>query len=132
MVLGDLPDLVFVDPPYEHIVEIAPAPNLPEATRRAIWDAAIKVGKAAIREATDFINSNREGAAGIYLKMTGDKSKSAEELGRMLADPQLRFTLTPENVVKFAAFKVRVGTVKIKPDSWKDLFFSDIHDLPGS
>jgi NitT/TauT family transport system substrate-binding protein len=87
---------------------------------------------AALREATDFINSNREGAAGIYLKMTGDKSKSAEELGRMLADPQLRFTLTPENVVKFAAFKVRVGTVKIKPDSWKDLFFSDIHDLPGS
>jgi NitT/TauT family transport system substrate-binding protein len=87
---------------------------------------------SALREATDFINNNRQAAAGIYLQMTGDKSKSAEELAAMLADPQLRFTLTPENVVKFASFKMRVGTIKVKPDSWKDLFFSDIHDLPGS
>ena len=87
---------------------------------------------AALREATDFVNHNRLAAAGIYLKMTGDKSKSAEDLAGMLADPQLRFTLTPENVVKFASFKAKVGIVKAKVDSWKDFFFPDIHDLPGS
>jgi NitT/TauT family transport system substrate-binding protein len=87
---------------------------------------------SALNEATVFINNNRQAAAGIYLEMTGDKSKSVEELAGMLADPQLRFTLVPENVVKFASFKMRVGTIKAKPDSWKDLFFSDIHDLPGS
>ena len=32
---------------HQKVVEIAPSPNLPEATRKAIWDAAIKVGKAA-------------------------------------------------------------------------------------
>jgi NitT/TauT family transport system substrate-binding protein len=87
---------------------------------------------SALNEATVFVNNNRQAAAGIYLEMTGDKSKSVEELAGMLADPQLRFTLTPENVVKLASFKTRVGTIKVKPDSWKDLFFSDIHDLPGS
>ena len=87
---------------------------------------------AALKEATDFINGNRLAAAGIYGKMTGQKGASIEELARMLTDPQLRFTLVPENVVKFAAFKVRIGTVRTMPDSWKDLFFPEIHDLPGS
>jgi pyruvate carboxylase len=32
---------------HQKVVEIAPAPNLPEATRRAIWDAALAVGRAA-------------------------------------------------------------------------------------
>lgn len=87
---------------------------------------------AALVEATDFINQDRRAAAEIYLQMTGDKSTSVEDLARMLADPQLRFTLTPENTVKFASFKARIGNIKTRPDSWKDLFFSDIHALPGS
>src|SRR5947209_3164223 len=32
---------------HQKVVEIAPAPNLPDATRRAIWDAAVAVGRAA-------------------------------------------------------------------------------------
>jgi NitT/TauT family transport system substrate-binding protein len=64
--------------------------------------------------------------------MTGEKSTSVEGLARMLADPQLRFTLTPENVLKFASFRAGTGVVKTKPGSWKDLFFRDIHYLPGS
>lgn len=87
---------------------------------------------SALGEATDFINHNRQGAARIYLQMTGDKSTSVEDLAKMLADPQFRFTLTPENVVKFASFKARIGNIRTRPDSWKDLFFSDIHALPGS
>jgi NitT/TauT family transport system substrate-binding protein len=87
---------------------------------------------SALGEATDFINHDKRAAAEIYLRMTGDKSTSVEDLAKMLADPQLRFTLTPENVVKFASFKARTGNIKAKPDSWKDLFFSDIHALPGS
>jgi sulfonate transport system substrate-binding protein len=87
---------------------------------------------AALSEATLFINNNRSTAAGIYLEMTGDKNMSVEGLTRMLADPQLRFTLTPENVLKFASFRARTGVIKTKPDSWKDLFFPDIHDRPGS
>src|SRR5215831_17687041 len=87
---------------------------------------------AAAAEATELINKDRLAAAKIYLQMTGDKSMSAEDLARMLADPQLRFTLTPENVVKFASFRARMGSIKTRPDSWKDLFFPDLHHLPGS
>jgi NitT/TauT family transport system substrate-binding protein len=87
---------------------------------------------SALAEATDFVVRDRRTAAEIYLRMTGDKSTSVDGLARMLADPQLRFTLTPENVVKFAAFKARTGNIKVAPDSWKDLFFPDIYPLRGS
>jgi NitT/TauT family transport system substrate-binding protein len=87
---------------------------------------------AALVEATDFINRDRQAAAQIYLQMTGDKNTPVEDLAKMLGDPQLRFTLTPENVVKFASFKARIGNIRSKPDSWRELFFPDIHALPGS
>jgi NitT/TauT family transport system substrate-binding protein len=87
---------------------------------------------SALRQATDFITRDRRAAAAIYLAMTGDRSTSVDDLAAMLAEPQLRFTLVPENVVKFAAFKARIGSVKVPPASWKELFFSDIHELPGS
>lgn len=32
---------------HQKVVEIAPAPNLPEATRKGLWEAALKVGHAA-------------------------------------------------------------------------------------
>ena len=32
---------------HQKVVEIAPSPNLPDATRQQIWDAALKVGRAA-------------------------------------------------------------------------------------
>jgi NitT/TauT family transport system substrate-binding protein len=87
---------------------------------------------AALGEATDFINNNAVAAAELYLAMASDKSMSPEGLARMLADPKIRFTLAPQNVVKFAAFRAGNGVIRSRPDSWKDLFFPDIHHLPGS
>ncbi len=34
--------------------------------------------------------------------------------------------------MKFADFMHAIGTIKTKPGSWKDLFFSGIHGQPGS
>jgi NitT/TauT family transport system substrate-binding protein len=48
------------------------------------------------------------------------------------ADPDTHFTIVPEGAMKYAAFMHRVGTLKNEPASWKDLFFSDIADRPGS
>jgi NitT/TauT family transport system substrate-binding protein len=87
---------------------------------------------AALVEATDLINADKRRAAAVYLEMSGDKSVSVDDLAAMLADPQVRFTMTPENVVKFVAFRVSIGTIKTLPGSWKDLFFNDIHHLRGS
>jgi NitT/TauT family transport system substrate-binding protein len=86
----------------------------------------------ALSEATDFINRSPREAAATYLAMTNDARTPVDDLTAMLKDPRHRFTLTPENVVKFAAFKSRIGSVKMRPESWKDLFFPDIHHRPGS
>ena len=64
--------------------------------------------------------------------MTGDRTLSEQALVDILSDPQMRFTLTPERVVRFVAFRVTIGTIRTRPESWKDLFFDDVHALPGS
>ena len=50
----------------------------------------------------------------------------------MLNDPSIEFTTTPKNSMKYAEFMQRVGMVKIKPASWKELYFPNVHNLPGS
>jgi len=50
----------------------------------------------------------------------------------MLNDPQIILTTTPQNILKYAEFMQKVGTIKTAPASWKDLFFPEIHNLPGS
>ncbi|MBE0591862.1 MAG: ABC transporter substrate-binding protein [Gemmatimonadales bacterium] len=87
---------------------------------------------AALEEATAFIKAQPKAAAEIYLEMTGDKRLKVDDLLGMLADPDIRYTLVPENMVKFAEFKKKTGTIKRTPDSWKDFFFPGIHHLAGS
>ena len=85
----------------------------------------------AIRDATDWINSNKPAAAKLYLDASKDKLPEADVLA-MLNDPQNEFTMTPQNMLKFVAFKHQIGTMKNLPASWKDLFFDVVHDRPGS
>lgn len=87
---------------------------------------------SALREATDFIRERPREAATLYQAATGDRSASVEDLAAVLTRPDIQFTLTPQNVLKFVRFKARIGSVKTPPDSWKDLFFPEAHALPGS
>ena len=50
----------------------------------------------------------------------------------VIGDPAVKFTTTPENVMKYAEFMHRTGTIKTLPASWKELFFQEIHGVPGS
>lgn len=86
---------------------------------------------AAYKEAVDFINANKRAAAELYLKASNDKT-SPDFLVKQLDDPQIRITMVPENTMKFLEFMNKVGTLKAKASSWKDLFFPDAHNLPGS
>jgi NitT/TauT family transport system substrate-binding protein len=54
-----------------------------------------------------------------------------EEILAMLEDPRIVFTLTPHRVLRTAHFMHRIGRVKIRPASWKDLFFDDAHGREG-
>jgi len=86
---------------------------------------------AAIKDATDIINADKAAAAALYLRMTGNK-QSIDSLRAILADPDIEYTLTPQKIKQYADFMQQVGSIKVKPDSWKDLFFPEIYDLHGS
>ena len=86
---------------------------------------------AAYKEAVDWINANKRAAAELYVKESNDKSGVAA-IEKMLNDPEIKITMTPEATLPVADFMYKVGTVKVKANSWRDLFFPEVHQLPGS
>ena len=92
-----------------------------------LYDAFVK----ALDDATAQINNDKRAAAEAYLRISKDKDSVADILA-MLNDPNIVFTTTPQNVMKYVDFMYKVGAIKTKPDSWKDLFFPNAQALPGS
>jgi len=88
---------------------------------------------AAYEEAIDLINKDPRRAAQIFQNADRNKSYSIDELVMMLTDKSsMEFTIIPHNITKYSDFMYRMGSIKQKPKSWKDLFFPEIHALPGS
>jgi len=50
----------------------------------------------------------------------------------VVSGPQVRWTLVPENTMKFARFMQGTGTLKTMPESWRDYFFPEIHGRNGT
>ena len=92
-----------------------------------LYDAFVK----ALDEAMTFINNDKKAAAEAYLRISKDKDSVADILA-MLNDPQIVFTTAPLNIMRYANFMAKIGMIKVKPDSWKDLFFPNVHGLAGS
>jgi NitT/TauT family transport system substrate-binding protein len=85
----------------------------------------------ALEEAIRVINDDKRQAAELYVRNQSSK-ESVDSLVEILSQPESVFTTTPQNTMKYAEFMHRVGVIPEKPDSWKDLFFPEVHDLPGS
>jgi NitT/TauT family transport system substrate-binding protein len=92
-----------------------------------LYDAFVK----ALDEAQATINRDKRAAAEAYIRISKDKD-TVDNILRMMNDPQIVFTTTPQNVMKYADFMARTGTIKVKPESWKELFFPNVHAMPGS
>lgn len=86
---------------------------------------------AALKEAIEFINRDKRAAADVYLQLSKDKAKP-EDILAQLNDPAIRFDLTPLNVMKYFDFMYNVGSIKVKPASWKEIFAPEAQALPGS
>lgn len=86
---------------------------------------------AAFKEATEMLNKDVKPAAQYWIENVKSKL-TVEQVAAIAAGPQVKWTMVPENSMKYAEFMHSVGTIKAKPASWKDLFFPEIHDLPGS
>jgi NitT/TauT family transport system substrate-binding protein len=85
----------------------------------------------ALDEAIAMINTDRKAAAEAYIRIAKDKD-TVQEILAMLNDPLIVYTTTPQNVMKYVDFMARTGAIKVRPDSWKDLFFPNVHGLAGS
>lgn len=86
---------------------------------------------AAFNDANAFIKAHPREAAQTYLTATKDKNP-LDALEKMVADPDVEYTTTPVNVMKFVDFMYKVGRLKKKPASWKGMFFPEAHGLNGS
>jgi NitT/TauT family transport system substrate-binding protein len=85
----------------------------------------------ALEEANRMIVADKNMAADLLVTSEGG-GLTREEIVEVLNDPHIKFTTTPEHVMKYAEFMAASGSIKNRPGSWKDLFFSEIHGVPGS
>ena len=93
-----------------------------------LYDAFVK----ALDEATAHDQQGQEGRGrGVPADVEGQGHRSPNILA-MLNDPAIVYTTTPQNVMKYVDFMAKIGSIKVKPDSWKDLFFPNIHGAAGS
>ena len=86
---------------------------------------------SAFEEATNAVNKDKRAAAEYYVRETKSKD-TVEMVERILNDPQVEFTMTPKSISKYTDFMYKVGALKTRPTSWKEMFFPDVHQLPGS
>jgi NitT/TauT family transport system substrate-binding protein len=85
----------------------------------------------AFQEAINTIKKDKPTAARRYLEIAKDRRSTPQEILAMLEDPLIEYTLTPKNIMKYVDFMHRTGALKVKPASWKDMFFPTAHALPG-
>jgi NitT/TauT family transport system substrate-binding protein len=86
---------------------------------------------AALRNALEIINTDPRRAAQDYLDASKDPI-SIDDAVAMIKDPGAKFTMAPDNVMTFADFMFKQGLIKVRPASWKDMFFPEVYDLSGS
>jgi NitT/TauT family transport system substrate-binding protein len=92
-------------------------------TYRAFFDA--------LSESIETIRKDKRAAAKVYLEQAQDKKNTVDDILRMIDNPDYEYTLRPEKVQKTAEFMHQIGNIKKRPDSWKDLFFPEVHPLEG-
>jgi NitT/TauT family transport system substrate-binding protein len=50
----------------------------------------------------------------------------------MIKNPENIFTTSPQNLMKYADFMHRIGSIKNLPAKWTDVFFPEIASKQGS
>ena len=86
---------------------------------------------AALKEANEIVNKEKKGAGALWIEDSESKLP-LDMVGKVVAGPQVSWTMKPENTMKYADFMAEVGTLKTKASSWKEYFFPEIYDEKGS
>ena len=86
---------------------------------------------AALDESFAWINADKRRATKLYIEMTNERRMTEDEVYALLTAPGFEYGKTPHKVGKLVAFMHYVGTLKNKPESWKDLYFPEAQGLAG-
>lgn len=86
---------------------------------------------AAIDEANALIENDPAAAAQSFIRLSSAKLTEADVMA-MLRDPDTKFSATPNGVGRYAEFMHGVGSIKVKPDRWSDLFMPALASRAGS
>jgi NitT/TauT family transport system substrate-binding protein len=86
---------------------------------------------AALDDAMQQIAKDPAEAARLYVKNENSKLPVAE-VERIIRLPENEWTMVPKKIMDYAEFMSRVGLIAAKPAAWQDVFFTDVHKLPGS
>ena len=93
--------------------------------------ALYKALVAAFQEATEMLNQDVKPAAQYWIDDVKSKL-TVERVAEIASGKEVKWTMVPEGTLKYAEFMHAVGSIKIKPANWKDLFFPEVYALPGS
>ncbi|MEX5432126.1 MULTISPECIES: ABC transporter substrate-binding protein [Klebsiella] len=85
----------------------------------------------ALSEAASIINRDKNAAAETYIRV--EKSRLPLPLvQKIVNDPEISFTVSPERTGVYAEKLHELGILKNKAGSWKDYFFNEAWENPGS
>jgi NitT/TauT family transport system substrate-binding protein len=85
---------------------------------------------AAFNEAMAWVNADKRRAALFYLDVSKEKM-SLEDLTEILLAPDYIFDQTPRGIGTAMSTMYKAGILKTQPQSWKDMYFPEAHQLGG-
>lgn len=91
----------------------------------------VKALNLGLREALAFVPADPQRAATMYLETTKEKIDPALVLKTITA-PGTIWDAAPRGTMQFANFMHETGTIAKVPSGWKEVFFPEAYDLPGS
>ncbi len=85
----------------------------------------------ALIEATDRVNQDIRAAAQYWIEDSESKL-TVDFVAAAGSGKDVKWTSVPSRTMQGAEFMFEVGTIKVKPKSWKDYFFPEAYELSGS
>jgi NitT/TauT family transport system substrate-binding protein len=86
----------------------------------------------ALDDAETFIRQHPDQAAKIYLSSVKNSALSQAAIEKIIRDPENKWTIEPEKVLKFGEFMKQVGLLKQAPASIGDVFFAANPPISGN
>ncbi len=87
-------------------------------TFRAVYEA--------VKEAIGILEQDKRYAAEVYIQQA-NSGLSLDFVHAVITQPDTRFGVVPLNIMKYAKFMRKTGTIKKAPSDWKEVFFPEVY-----